>query len=540
MSDEKQKAKAGEAHTLANTTVKNPIPGTSPVTGQFNPDDGTPFMRMFLGTKKSDYDRFSKLIELWLTANMTAEDRNATKAEIAAAKSNLEEFARAEFPAKDAKEINRLAQSYYNFFQDFVEPEMFKNAIVKHEGWTNQSEFADGRVNADIIRLIAGRAQEAKFSMRDRMRRQHRRASSEPENIRILLRNSFVCIRISRPDVLDLSRLIQNINAEIRGYVRRVNGNSLTLARASIIRVIWNFIADRIVWCSVKDTQNYYELANVILRSDIGALAMALIASTSSNGINLMLEHQTKDCDWSEYDRVDPTLLVNAIPDYLTSAQAVALGNLENHVQTYSREEVVKLQAQSDFQVERRVYFPDGGGYFELKDPTLATVFETFDLFVARVRPSIQDLRASQIDDAKYAQGLDNIINTVGGSEYVHWIDKYVVTPEEGSDEEPVVYTRADDSMEFTEGLFDILNDDAELSVALVRAVRNNAPRMSHTMVGVPNFVCPNCKGNSGEENSVHGITPFDPLMAFFIHTQLTLMERIDRQAQGSAEALSN
>lgn len=527
----------GVKHTADNTTVLDNTELKSPVLSDLPEDFDGGMLNVFLGTGKEAYLRMEKLMELWLDYNFTKNDENAKPSRLEASKVSLSEYIKEEFSGMSEEEVNGIANRFYNFMQQMTETEYYRNDLMRSEKWRNLTQINSNETSADVKPLKPGL--NAKVSMAEAMRRGSRRASGDAENISIYLRNSFIHLRIARPTTLELGRLIQNINDEIRGYVRRVNASSSTLARIAIIRVVWRFIADRIKWCSVKDTSDYYSLVNNIRFSDVGSLAMGLMEAVSPRGVDMSLEHHTKTCNWVSYKKVDAALLTNHVDDNLKKEQAAALGNLFNMVQLYSREEITALQNMTDHNVDMKIVSADGTKYIELRDPLLGDCFTQLDAFIARINPSIQELRANFINDEQYEAELSNLIGSVTSSEYVHWIDKIGFYPEDGSDEPPTVYTRESNPVEFAEGIIDNINDDQSLGEELIRRVRRNLAKMSFTVIGVPNFTCERCKQDTSKDfTTIHGITPIDPLLAFFTHTQLTIMGTIKRLSSKAEEAI--
>lgn len=524
--ENRQFPKPREEHNKNNHCFSTPVPPRDTSKGSFDPEEADGYFKLFLGTKKADYDRISGLISVWLELNFVKNSTNPNPSKIQALESKYSEYVKEFFPELSDEQASKFAQDYFDFSSRFVEAEYFRSPLAKDPRLTNVSQINDSTVSPDINGLPPSMMK--KLSMREMMRRDYRRHGNEPENFDILLRNSFVLIRVKRPDILELGRIIENIQSEVKGYVRRINANSLTLARNAVSRQIWRYIANNIVWASVKDTDDWYDLANVILLSDMPTICVELMAACSSRGVNIALECVQEKCNWLKYDLVDPTLLTHFVPEFLTEEQSIALGNLSNMVKTYSREEVKKLQKMSSFDLDDRIYYNNGTQYITLAPPTLATSFETFDMFVERIRPDIQALRSNNVNEKDYQQALTALISSVGGSEYVHWVSKMTTIAEPGSGDEDTVYLRDTDSREFNEGLFDIMNDSEELSVALVNKVRRIAPQMSHTIIGVPNYSCEKCRKNTGEsDHTIHGITPFDPMMGFFTQAQLLIMARI-------------
>lgn len=511
----------------------------SPVLGDFDPEKSVEFIQMFLGTDRTAYQRYEKLLEHWAIYNQARSEKDVDPSYLAACKATYDEYVAEKFGDTDKEQIDRLADGFFNFMMDLTETEFYRNDRFRKLDWKNVTKIEKEGVKPmpEIRYLIP--AAGGKHSMKDAMRRNARRSAGDAENIGIILRNSLIHIRIKRPTTLELARLIESINREIVGYVRRVNGSSLTLARVSIARALWRFIADRITWCSVKDTQDYYELANDILWSDIGAMATGLIAATGQRGVDMSLQHISESCNWSSFKRVDPSLLVHYVDDFMNEKQKESLNQLINGTRTFSREEMKKYREMSTYGVDFDMPTPSNNGFLTIGVPTLADSFVQFDVFVEQINPAIREARADNIDQDKYEQQMSSIIAAVQGAEYAQWVKSMTLNPDPDTDEEPIVYNREDNPTEFSEGIYSLMTDDDEIAADLIKKIRREAPAMSYTVVGVPNFVCEKCnKDTSADNGGIHGITPIDPLMAFFIHTQLILTKKVRAGVQEQLEAL--
>ncbi len=532
-----QPPKGKEEHTAKNTTVRNYVKPVTEIAGEGDPE--APFIPIFLGTGRKQYEKNGKLIELWLEFVSSTSERkeNQEPSRIAAAKNNFDEYVKEHYADKTDEEIAEFCNQYFTFTNSFVNPPIFKSKAVRNEQLTNQTQRNQTDVVSDIYGIPP--ADNRKLELKDLMRRDARRKSGEPENFDVTLKNSFIHLRTKRPDIFQLGRLVQQINKDLKGYARRVNGNSLTLARGVTYRNVFKFMMDLTISCSVKDTDDFNELANNILLKDFDVAACELMAASTPGGVNVQLYCHQDGCQWSGFKLVDPAKMVKCDNSKLTPAQAAAIGNISNYIRKYSREEITELQKQHDFGIDDKIYFDNGQQYLLIKQPTLATYFQTYDQFVNKINPAIQELRARVIDDKQYENEYQTLISSIGGCEYMQWVDELHILPDVNSEEPERIHARSTNPYQFNEGLMDILNDNPDLAKELMRRVYNVSPLMSHTQVGIDNHACPACGKGSGEAHpNNRGITPIDPFMAFFTHTQLMIQKRamelglIDLEAQ--------
>lgn len=528
-----------EIQTGKNTMFNQPIPDQSDFIGPGAEDQS--HIRVFLSNDTSSIDRMAALIGLWASKNLGERDLKEGRISpsvLAARVANFDKFVEENFPNKTPLEIETLCSQYYDFTDNFVEEHTRRSRLAKATNLQNASYVATDVIKSDFTPVPPGKSGKD-FAVSAMMGRSSRRASQDPEMFDVLCRDSFVAMRIRRSDILERARLIQDIQNNIKGYVRRVNGNSLTVARGASYKAIFKFIADRVNNSTVKDTDDFFDLAKSILLTDMKAICCALIGSQSHKGVNLKLQCLNSGCDWHDYKMTDPAKLVKHVNDYINDEQAATLANLENYQITLSREEILKLQKSVDFKVENKLYFDNNRQFFVIKTPTLHTYFQTFDQFTSMINPMIQKIRAETPDNKEFEEKYMQTMATVAACEYMHWIDEFHVLPEPGTDGEAEVFSRAKHGdEEFNKGLLDIIRDNVELGKALIKFVHNKTPQMTNTIYGVDNFVCPGCKQNSAEaiENN-KGITPIDPFMHFFIHTQLMLQDQAIALASVDTEA---
>lgn len=136
----------------------------------------------------------------------------------------------------------------------------------------------------------------------------------------------------------------------------------------------------------------------------------------------------------------------------------------------------------------------------------------------------------------------------LGATEYIHWISKFVAVGSPDSDERDTVVDRskAKDMNDFNEGLMETIKDSPWLNRALTKDIINKVPFLSKTFIGLQNFDCPKCKKNQAALEDPEGIkarklgyTPIDPIMAFFTHIQLLMIQSAAENHDVRATALS-
>lgn len=521
-----QKPKLRETHTPENTTMGNPVAMEAlEVKGDVNKDGVDPRHAIFIGTDKSNYVKNLTLINKyteWRAALLSTTIKKNKREEVEKA---YRDFADQNYPHLSEDELVNFIQDFFSYVNEVMEP-AYLRSTYNSRVLDAISEMADNKFEPDIVPRYPV-AKNAALSLTEKMTRASNSRSNTPNAYDCLLRNSFIQVRVNRSDLNSLGMLVERMNREVHGYVQKINGNSMTLARATIYKEAWNHISERIVKHSVSDIDSVDNLADLITISDFRTLLVQMLAEVSDSGIPVQLYCHQDKCDWSAVKYLDPALLVKHDKSCFNAEQNAILGNLKNWVKSYKVEELREAKSQFNFVNRPVIDYKDGTHHLTLSEPSLSHYFIAFDLFFENVDPYIKELRTQIIDDKKYAEQLQLLIDSVRGCEYLHWCDTLTIDPEDGSDAEPEVFRRDEDPIGFYTAMYTLVNEDTELSTKLIRWAMENGPLMSSTIIGVSNETCPKCRKDFGGETAVSGITPVDPLYQVFTHVHLTLVERV-------------
>lgn len=483
---------------------------------------------IFLGTKKADFLRNITMMNKWVkyrAAEQSLELGKIPESQYMPIKHDYEEYRKKHFEHLDDKQFNEFFDSLIQFSQDTMEDWQFRSETNYEREYTNRTKFADGLIEADCQPRFPKAG--GKFSFAQRMERSSSRSSSDPLCYDTLVRDSLVQLRIARTTLLELGDLISEINREITGYVRRLNGNSLTLARVAMYRVFWKHLMSKITSCSVKGISDWRELGSIIKFNNLNEIFVKFIQEVSRSGAQFTLYCTEDKCGWQDTQTIDPSILKNFDPSLLDRRQAAAIANIRNGVKTYSKEEILKLQKLNIKKLipEDRIYFDNQRQYIRVMAPTVNEAFASYDVFMQMMEPRIDKLREDYIDDEQYLTQLNSLLDTYRSMEFIHWVGELHIITDSGEEE---IFRRSDDPVEFVNGIIPILNkqENTQLSTDLIKFVLSNAAKMVTTVVGVPNYICPKCAESSGKHVGVKGITPVDPFTCFFILSRLAMAKR--------------
>lgn len=536
----------GDEHTAENTPMKELVAPADPSKKQLEDKDRERgFSTIYMGNSKADNVAAQELIGRWLALTSIQDLRKkgrASESMMATATNDWHQFLEKTYPGKTSAEMQEKALSMYRFFDSLQDDMLLRTKLILEPDITNLSRRSSKLAIADILGRVPG-ADTKGFSISEEMTRASLRSTGSAYQYTTLLRNSFLQFSFTRAAKMESADLINNINATVRGYVRQVGGNSMAISTIAGMKAVWEWLYPRVVSSSVDGIVDFKDLSNIIRVTDFYPICNAILASLTDDGIGMDLRCINTSCDHGSFDLMDPTKFTQIRPGIQTDAEAAIFGNIANGRKVYNRDEVLALIDQSTYGLEdNRVYNESRGICLTIAPPSLAEAFATFDFFVGDIDPQLASIRAKVVDENQLQEQIAITLNSLGGAEFIQWVDAFTIMPAEGSEEKPKVIRRQDANPdEFNRGLLNVLKRDHYLNSELTRFVYNKAPYMTRTFTGLRNHECPKCKHNSAEGQGERqlGYTPIDSFMTFFTHTQLMLMDEAVRKQNVVKEALS-
>lgn len=546
------KAAFADRHTAETTTMNDPVKPKDSVIKALSDEalNKSGFLNIFLGNSKKEILAAQELISRWLQVqairDLFEEDR-VDQIAVNTAESTWGEFIEANFPGANLKSMEVHAAELYNFMSEVQDEIRVRSAVMKEPGITNLVNRGSGFVTGDVVGQKPGSSSK-NFRPSQAMRRSAAKSSNDVMNFDVLLRNSYIKINFVKPSKMEMGSLINDIRRTVVGYVRKVNNNNAVIARVAAAMEIWKFVSTRITSCSVSDIVDFTDLINLITLSDIDRIATALLESFNTRGVNMNLRCLNSLCDWQQFALIDPSTL-NQIRPGCSNEDAALYANLFNGTVKLTTAEVqAKRRSSNMLKGENRVYNEDRSTYFEVAEPTLGEAFSTFEFFVGEINPQLADIRAKVSNPDEYNAQVGMVYANLGATEYMHWVSTYVEVAPPGSEEEDKVWNRWEvEDPEFDQGIYDIILDDPIFNRNLTKFILNKTPFMTRTFTGVQNYECPKCKQNSADHQDPEkyldrllGYTPVDPIMSFFILTQLKMLSQVVEARTVMSEALSD
>lgn len=538
--------------TVENTVAHEVLPRADQTKGEFDPNDNLHLhVNGFIGLSKTSYARVSAELDMWqeyigAKAAESMSDREKAKqgisvSQIQAAVTAWEEYCAENYAGQELDVINDRQRKIYSYINNIADGLLLQYPVVKEKGLTNQFQRTSTMASGDIVGLVPDRDQK-KFSLSEFMRRSSMNVVNEPFMFDVLCRNSYVAFRYAKPTRLEIGGLIRDIGNAVRGHVRDISQNVPALANTAAIRVAWKFIANRIKQISVKDTDDFNDLADIIRITDMNPIMNSLLGCAYPSGVNFNLaclaNHQG-GCGWNATRVIDPTLLTIDRKWLDTPEESAAYANMLNYSRKYSREESLKFIKNTNFQHDiTPVWNRNKRACFILGVPSLTESFEAEEFFSELIRTELDGIRERAMTEQQYFTDRDEFLDGLVGTDYLHYISEYQVHPEEGTDGEVVVFRRNEsDPKEFNQGIVNIIQENVEMATDLVSAVIKHYPFMSKTFVGLDNYICESC-GEKAEGYEDLGYTPINIMSAFFTLASLMYTGRSTVGGNAKQEAL--
>lgn len=503
-------------------------------------DPEAPGLAFFLGTDSEAHSIIYTTAATYLGYTSAEREGRTRQAEVL--KKKFEELREEHFKEVDEAELLGMLPNYFAFHFNGLDRAMMRREVIetlRRDNWTNTIPVNDQ--DGKRFRLVNAipTKEKANLSVRDRMRRSYLRSSGDPDTFNIVLLNSLIVLRVKVPTPLELMRLINKIQLTLRQYGKRYNVSSLHLERAGIAQILTDFILDKAVWWSVKDTVDPHDLKKLIYVNDINLIAQDLLTISSPKGVVFrMYCLAEKSCGHSENLLIDPASMILHVEEAMSEKRREILHEILIKGRKLSREELMDLPPvyldEEGKEVDTVIPFENefGTGRLHISVPFLDEYFDCYARMGERVNPELRQLAVDYPNDKEFQQKRTEHMSAIRMADYLQWFRTYEMDPAPGTGDEPDVIHRDEDPKGFDDALIDIFNADEELYARCLMKVITTAPRMTFTFVGIRDDICPACKKRASEKfHLLHrSFTPVDPIINFFDHTRMMIGTRADQQ----------
>lgn len=481
------------------------------------------------GLTNERVSNLSKLIEAWEEYETIKSDTKRYKQEyLAITENNFTKLAEEFFPGKSLEEVGKFCLNAYSFINEFLDKQLFDTPKLKAKLDNLVLRYTD-QAGREIVPLVPAN-KTIDTTVSNLIRRRRRRSTGTYDNYDICLANSFVKLRIKRPNLEELASFTQMLDDNIRSETRVYNGNSLTLSRAETYKSVLTLLKKLIVDTTISDLSDYDDLDKHIKYTDMQAILLGLSAAAEGDSFPITIACSNPNCGHVEVVNVDPTYMLHIEKNNFTEEQGAVYNNVCNRSVQYTQDEIDKVLLDSKPFKRKIVHLNDKKSYFVLREPSLRTFFNTYSFFKEKTDDIIKSLRTQSISETEFRDRVQETLALFKMIEFYQWVDEFYVWDTDALD--GISYTRKSiGDYEMNCALFDELSDDPELTTKLLKTVSESCKLMSFTTVGINEYKCSSCGDANITGNSKDNIIPIDMLMAFiylvqvrFIRTQKVVM----------------
>ncbi len=295
--------------------------------------------------------------------------------------------------------------------------------------------------------------------------------------------------------------------------------NGLIFSNDSVIfnRIILEFILDHMI-DSTLDLDGV-DIRTVIKTPDISLLALGLISAMQPNGFNVLLscrnsltpteDHESVECGYTISALLDPKKILmvdkKALSDEnkLHMTKRTSNAYLLEDVETYQKS--ISRISDKDFTVEHN------GKELKLTltIPSMLDYINSGELWIENIKDTVNATIGEEANDlvrqGRYSEMYtQTVLNTYG-----HYIKRLYVSDDE--------YIEGGDLE-----LVNVLNTyalDSDLALKIMNVIKDYINSSVIAMVGTNVYVCPKCKKDNEDSNTIDAfkeIVPLDILKVFF------------------------
>lgn len=544
--------------TADNTTFHDYLPPKSQSIGQFDPEDGKPFFNAVMGLTSDNIENISKAIENWqnyiLADNLkTSSPRELQRVGVTEEECQdyiriWEEYCETSHPGKTVQDVTDQYRMVFQAFNAYVDTITVRFPVVKGDRLTNISARTSNAVmqKSDITGRIPtkGGVLGKDQSLADFMVKAARGSQNEPHEYDLLLRNSYLAIKLPRPSRTDGGMLIKDIAKRLTGHVRSVQRHVPVLANIAVIEVIWKFLLKRMGASTMKDQTSAEELGDIVRINDINVIGAYLLSLFYPDGVRLALTCLSKDgpCGHRSHDVIDPLLMVIDRKHLDTPEESAAYANMYNFSRKYSREESLEFIKNSNYGVEIPMVMNKNNTIgFVIGTPSINDSIEALGVYEDFIKAEMDDIRETSLDEKTYQTRVDEFLNGLVGTDYMHYISEYHIIPEDAGAPTVKIKRNEHDPVGYNQGLLKVITENEELGEELIKTVIEVYPYMSKTFIGLENVPCPNpeCNGTAAASDML-SYTPFNIISTFFTLAGLKISGLPQVGVKAINEALSS
>jgi hypothetical protein len=274
-------------------------------------------------------------------------------------------------------------------------------------------------------------------------------------------------------------------------------------------QVIMSTVMENIYQMNLKTDKNPLTLISV---HDIIPLAMGLAATIWNNGFvyRRACTHDVAKCTHVVEEKLDISKLLFVNRKALSPKQLAIMAKTKNgditeadlvayreeNYKSQSRNVVIRKGQLTEFMLRLRV-------------PSVMEHFESGNVWINDLKDSVNKTLTIDAGDNERNTFLDQHSKATMLRQYIHWIEGIQFG------EDNMITER-----EALQKIMNRLSSQDDVRDEIITAIREYIDHTSLTVVGVPTYKCPSCKGENkvkGTQEAFEGIIPLDVYNTFFL-----------------------
>ncbi len=311
--------------------------------------------------------------------------------------------------------------------------------------------------------------------------------------------------------------------ARLVEFARQMVSNKISMGRMTYGMSFSNHMvytaelfAELLAECEYNSTANEkVDLMEVISVQDFMTIVWALACAIYPNGFNYRRScvNSPDKCNHVVEERINVARMLRVNQKAFTQEQLVFMGNKKNR--SVSLEEIKKYQAgfAANFNHEKTLTSHRTGQKMKVlfKVPTLREFIDTGDKWATSISAAVLEALGADADFDKRNSYMQDLAKVSSSRQYLHWVDHIVI------DTDPIT-----DRTAIEEIFTSVVSADDDLREQFEEAVTEFQNATTVSVVGIPNYRCPSCKGiqhrteGAQEDEDVPAIIPVEAVSTFF------------------------
>lgn len=345
--------------------------------------------------------------------------------------------------------------------------------------------------------------------------------------IRVPLWHSGIWVTVDTPSEAEVVDLYRMINVEKITIGRMTHGLAFSNLSGITTDLIVRFVLRHVQSCSLalpKDADMITTLRQNILVQDIPTLIWAIICSMFPRGFEYTRQCiASPDCHHTVQQLIDVRRLLFVDRQALNKEQNDHMVKAKSSLVTLKevkkyQEEVSRLQSAEQILLEGATNRKGTCDmYITLKSPTIEDYAEATNSWIDSIE-TMANLAPTFDNDADRDNYIYNQTKATKARQYIHWVDsiKYI-NHIEGEDDENITFVKdRNDINAIASSIFSLDNNIIEnLTNSVIKYINES----TISIIGIPSYDCPACKGKQViEEELTHfpNFIPLDTIMLFF------------------------